>query len=97
MSKSKKTAGKTAKIVKTGRPVNKENAKVKSLYPVSKLTKNSAKNLWVAYPASSPSKGLVFSSTLSADKARNFVAKSIKTTMSNINICRVGYFRKKHA
>lgn len=87
MSKSK-TGTKTAKTVKSSKK------EVSALYPVSKLTKNSSKNLWVTFVAGKPSKGLVFSSVLSRDTVRNTAAKKLGTQMSDIRSRRVASYRR---
>ncbi len=94
MKNSNSTAGKTAR--KVGRPVSKENARVKPLYPVSRLSKYASKQLWVAYPTSNPSNGLVYSSSLSRDKVRNATAKLNGASIQSISACRVSFYNRNH-
>lgn len=85
---------KSTKSNKSSKATKVATKTVKSLYPVSSLTKNSKSNLWVAFPAGNTSRGLVFSSLLTRDAVRNATAKAFGTQMSNIRSRRVKSFRK---
>jgi len=68
-----------------------KNQEIKPLYKASKLTKNSSKDLWVAFRAGSTPKasGLVYSSTLTRDTVRNAARKVFNTDMQEVRSRRV--------
>lgn len=85
---------KSTKSNKSSKATKVATKSVKSLYPVSRLTKNSKSNLWVAFPAGNTSRGLVFSSLLTRDAVRTATAKALGTPQNDIRSRRVKSFRK---
>ena len=67
---------------------------VKPMYNTSEITTRTNGNLWVTFESGTPKKGLVYSSTLSRDEARNAASKMYGTSIQNIRSQRVKTFRK---
>jgi len=68
----------------------------KSLYKVSKMTKNTDKNLWVAFPVGKINSGLVYNSFLSRDTVRSIARKELGAkSIAEIRSCRVSTYRKR--
>lgn len=87
MKKINSTAGKTA---------NKKIAKaIKPLYPVSRLTKNSAKNLWVVFEQGNRSNGIVYSSVMSRDNVRVAYSKMNNVHFNDTRSQRVSTFIRR--
>lgn len=68
---------------------------IKSLYPATRVTKSTAKKLWVAFPEGNPEKGLVYSSKLSRDTVRNAASKVFGVAMSEVRSRRVENLRAR--
>lgn len=67
---------------------------IKSMYPASRLTKNSSRELWVTFPKGNPTNALVFSSVLSRDLVRYTAAKELGVAKEDVRSRRVPSFRK---
>jgi hypothetical protein len=65
-----------------------------SMYPVSRLTKNSSRELWVTFPSGKPERGLVFSSTLTRSEARRRAARELGVDFVRVCSRRVPSYRK---
>jgi len=69
---------------------SKNTNTIKPLYKAEKLTKNSSKDLWVAFRAgSTPKTGLVYSSTLTRDAIRYNASKLLSVDMNDVRSRRV--------
>ena len=72
----------------------KSKKSIVSMYPASRLTKNSSRELWVTFPAYNPNRGLVFSSTLTRDQVRRKASKELGVAFENVRSRRVPSYRK---
>lgn len=68
----------------------KTKKSVKPLYKATDLTKKSNGKLWVAFKSgSTPSKGIVYSSTLSRDNVRVAASKAFEVKIQDVRARRV--------
>jgi len=68
---------------------------VKAMYNASEITTRTNGNLWVTFESGTPTKGLVYTGTLSRDQARSAASRMLGTNIQNIRSQRVKTFRKK--
>ena len=67
-----------------------KNQTIVPMYKASQLTKNSSKDLWVAFPAgSTPKNGLVYGSKLTRDRVRSLASKEFNVRIQEIRSRRV--------
>ena len=83
-----------AKTVTMPTSVKIKGRTVKPMYNTSEITNRTNANLWVTFVSGAPTKGLVYSSTLSRDEARNASSRMFGTSIQNIRSQRVKTFRK---
>lgn len=88
MSKSK---------AKTVNPISTEavvkGRKVKVMYRTSEITNRTNKDLWITYPAGRVSEGIVLSSSLTRDEARNAARLMFGQPIQTIRSQRVKTYR----
>lgn len=72
----------------------KSKKSIASMYPATRLTKNSSRELWVTFPSWSPANGLVFSSTLTRDQVRRKASKELGVSFEDVRSRRVPSYRK---
>lgn len=70
---------------------------MKTMYNTSEITNRTNKNLWVVYPSSNPSQGVVYSMVYSRDEVRNAGRSVFNAPIQEMRSCRVSTWRKNNA